>query len=144
MKMKDSKDLLSSVLKTTQMGQTGIRSVMKMPLNTSLQSALHSQLREYDTIEREALSLARTRGWELEQLDPAVKAMSAMVTKTRLSYGDINSKVAAMMVQGNTRGMIKGLKNLHHFKRNDERVAQLCQRLLDKEEENIRQMQGFI
>ena len=144
MKMKDSKDLLSSVLKTTQMGQVGIRSVMKMPLNTNLQAALHSQLREYDTIEREAQSIAKTRGWDLEQLDPAVKAMSRMVTKAKLSYGNTNSKVAAMMVQGNTRGMIKGLKNLHHYKRNDERVAQLCQKLLDREEENIRQMQGFI
>ena len=142
--MKESKDLLSSALKTTQMGQVGIRCVMKLPLNSNLKSALHSQLREYDTIEREVQSIASARGWELEDLAPVAKTMSKMVTRMQLSYGDRNSKVAAMMVQGNTRGMIKGLKNMHHYKREDNRVTQICQKLLDREEENIKQMQGFI
>ena len=49
--MKGSKDLLSSILKTTQAGQTGIRSIMNRPLNENLKAALHSQLREYNAIE---------------------------------------------------------------------------------------------
>ena len=142
--MKESKDVLSSVLKTTQMGQIGIRSVLNMPVDTELKYALKSQLREYDTIEKEAQSLADSRGWELKQLDPSIKMMTNMMTRMRLSYGDVSSKAAAMMVQGNTRGMIKGLKNLHHFNQNDERVTSIGRKLLDCEEENIRQMQRFI
>ena len=144
MKMKGSKDLLSSILKTTQMGQVGIRAVLKMQLNSDLETALRSQLREYDSIEQEAHSLAASRGWQLEQLDPAVKAMADMTTRMRLSYGNSSSKTAAMMIQGNTRGMIKGLKNLHHYNNSDERVAILSRKLLDCEQENIKQMQGFI
>lgn len=142
--MKGSKDLLSSILKTTQMGQVGIRSVLNSPLRASMQSALRSQLQEYDAIEREAHALAASRGWELEELDPAVKGMANMMTRVRLSHGDINSKTAAMMIQGNTRGMIKGLKNLHQFNHSDERIAVLSQKLLDCEKANIRQMQGFV
>ena len=144
MKMKGSKDLLSSILKTTQMGQTGIRAVLKMQLNSDLQTALRSQLKEYDSIEQEAHSLAASRGWQLEELDPAVKAMADMTTRMRLSYGNSSSKTAAMMIQGNTRGMIKGLKNLHHYNNSDERVAVLSRKLLDCEQENIKQMQGFV
>ena len=142
--MKGSKDLLSSILKTTQMGQIGIRSVLKNPLRASLQSALKDQLKEYDSIEREAQSIATSRGWDLEQLDPAIKAMTDMMTRMRLSYGNADSKAAAMMIQGNTRGMIKGLKNLHHYNNSDERIATLSQKLLDCETANIRQMQGFV
>lgn len=142
--MKESKDLLSSVLKTTQMGQTGIRSVMKMSLRSDLQTALHSQLREYDSIEREAQAIASSRGWDIPELDSGTKAMSDITTRVKLSYGDVNSKVAAMMIQGNTRGMIKGLKNLHRLEKPDERVTALTQKLLDRETENIRQMQGFV
>ena len=144
MKMKGSKDLLSSILKTTQMGQVGIRAVLKMQLHNDLQTALRSQLREYDSIEQEAQSIAASRGWQLEQLDPAVKAMADMTTRMRLSYGNSSSKPAAMMIQGNTRGMIKGLKNLHHYNNSDERVAVLSRKLLDCEQENIKQMQGFV
>ncbi len=142
--MKGSKDLLSSILKTTQMGQIGIRSVLKAPVRAQLRTALKDQLKEYDSIEQEAHSIAFQRGWELEELDPAIKAMSNMMAKMQLSFGNVNSKAAAMMITGNTRGMIKSLKNLHQFKSNDERVSILSQKLLDCEEENIRQMQGFV
>ena len=91
MKMKGSKDVLFSIIKTAQMGQTGIRSVLKAPLRVSMKEALHQQLREYDAIEREALELAAVRGWAPEQLDPAVKAMSNMMTKMKLATGDLGS-----------------------------------------------------
>lgn len=142
--MKGSKDVLSSILKTTQMGQVGIRSVLNMPLKQDLKDALRSQLREYDTIERDALVLASSRHWELEQLDPAVKYMTNMMTRTRLRFGNADSKAAAMMIQGNTRGVIKGYKNLNQFAQPDEPVRTLSQRLLDCEQKNIKQMQGFL
>ena len=142
--MKGSKDLLSSVLKTTQMGQIGIRCVLKAPVRAGLHDELKSQLKEYDAIEREAHEIAVARGWELEELDPAVKGMARMMTSMRLSYGNISSKAAAMMIQGNTRGMIKSLKNLHHYNNSDARVETVSQRLLDCESANIRQLQGFV
>lgn len=142
--MKYSKDVLDSVIKTTQMGQIGIRSVLNTPMDTQMQSALRSQLKEYDTIEKEALAIATNRGWELKNLDPSIKLMTNMMTRMRLSYGNATSKAAAMMVTGNTRGLVKSLKNLHHFEGNDQRVTGLTQKLIDCEEENIRQMQRFI
>ena len=142
--MKGSKDVLSSIMKTTQMGQVGIRSVLNAPLRSSLKDALRSQLREYDSIEREALILASSRGWELVQLDPAVKYMANMMTKTRLRFGNTSSKTAAMMIQGYTRGIIKGYKNLNQFAQPDEQVSKLSRKLLDCEQENIKQMQGFL
>lgn len=126
------------------MGQIGIRCVLKAPLQTTLRTALKSQLHEYDAIEQEAQSLAANRGWELEELDPSVKAMARLMTRSMLSFGNVNSKAAAMMINGNTRGMIKSLKNLHQFNYSDERVATLSQKLLDCETANIKQMQGFL
>lgn len=144
MNMKGSKDVLSSIIKTTQMGQIGIRSVLNAPLRASLQDALRSQLREYDKIEREALELAAARGWNVKQLDPSIKHMTNMMTKTRLSFGDSSSKAAAMVIQGNTRGLIKGYKNLNQFAVPDERIAILSRKLIDCEKENIQQLQGFL
>ena len=142
--MKDNRDILSSVLKTTQMGQTGIRAVLRYAENVSLKQALRDQLQEYDTIEREALRLASQRGWEVEELDPVAKTMSKMYTHFNLKFGNADSKIAAMMIQGNTRGMIKGLKNLPHGKSVDNSLETLSQKHLDCESANIKQMQGFV
>lgn len=142
--MKGSKDLLSSIIKTTQMGQAGIHSVLKAPLNPSLRSALQSQLKEYDQIEQEAQAIATSRGWVLEELDPVLRRMSTMMARAQLSFGDTDYKATAMAIQGNTKGMIKGLHNLRQLCQEDDRVCRLSQKLIDCENANIRQMQGFL
>ena len=142
--MKNSKEVLSSVLKTTQMGQVGIRTVLDASMRPGLRKALESQLQEYDAIETEAHSIASQRGWELPELDPAMRFMADMTTRMKLSRGNSDSKIADMMIQGNTNGMIKGLKNLHQFPAQDSQISTLSQKLLDCENANIRQMQGFL
>lgn len=142
--MKTNKDILASVLKTTQMGQVGIRAVQDYVARADLKKALQDQLGEYDAIEREASSIANSKGWELKDLDPMAKLMSQMYSRANLKFGNVDSKVAAMMIQGNTRGMIKGLKNLHHAQQKDSRIETVSQKLLDCEAANIKQMQGYL
>lgn len=142
--MKSNQEILSSILKTTQMGQTGIRAVLGYAANVHLKQALRDQLEEYDNIERDALRINSQRGWEVEELSPVAKSMSKMYTHFNLKFGNVDSKIAAMMIQGNTRGMIKGLKNLHHGATIDKSIETLSQKLLDCEAANIKQMQGFV
>ena len=127
--MKNSKEILSSVVKTAQMGQTGIRSVLDTSMRPSLRKALESQLREYDSIETEAHTIASQRGWELKELDPGVRMMTDMMTRMKLHGRNTDSKIADMMIQGNTRGMVKGLKNLHQFPSSDSQVQMVSQKL---------------
>ena len=142
--MKDSKDILSSLLKTTQMGQVGIRSVEKAANGAQLKKALKSQLDEYNTIEQETYALAKERGWQLTELNPMARTMADMASRSKLMYNKNDSKIAEMMVQGNTRGVIKSLKNLHRYHQNDGQVTAMAQKLLDCENNNIKQMEGFL
>ena len=142
--MKTNREILSSVLKTTQMGQLGIRSVLDAAVQADLRQALNQQLKEYDRIETEAHSIASQRGWELRELDPAVRAMTDMMVRLRLSKADPDSKIADMMILGNTKGMVKGLKNIHRSDGRDSRVNTLSQKLIDTETNNIRQMRPFL
>lgn len=126
------------------MGQIGIRSILKLPLRSELRNELNSQLKEYDTIEREAHGIALSRGWELKELNPAIKGMTNMMTRSQLSFGDMDSKAAAMMIRGNTRGVIKGYKNMNQFAETDKQVADLAHKLIDFEQVNNQQLQGFL
>ena len=142
--MKQNQQLLSALLRTIQLGQVEIRSVLDTCLGTSLRNELECQLREYDSIEQEAHGIALSRGWVLKELDPAIKGMTNMMTLSRLSFGNIDSKAAAMMIQGNTRGIIKGFKNLNQYPPSDQRITNLAHKLIDFEENNNRQLQGFL
>ena len=142
--MKNSQDILSSILKSTQMGQIGIRTVLDRTMRPGLRKALESQLQEYDSIESEAHTIAGQRGWELAELDPAVRMIADMMTRMKLMGGNTDSKIAGMMIQGNTRGMITEIKNIHQFNQPDVQVQALAQKLIDSEITNIRQMQSFL
>ena len=142
--MKNDRDMLSSILKTTQMGQIGIRSVLDTSMRPGLRKALQSQLQEYDSIESEAHALASQRGWELREIQPGKRMMTNLMTHMKLRSGNSDSKIADMMIQGNTRAMITGLKELHQYQQQDSQVSALSQRLLDCETANIRQMQAFL
>ncbi len=144
MNMNNDRDLLCSLLKTTQMGQIGIRSVLDAAVQPSLQKALQSQLQEYDAIESEAYYIASQRGWELKEVQPIKRIMADTMCRMKLRHGDTDSKIADMVIQGNTRGMITGLQDLHRYQQQDNLVSALSQRLLDCETANIRQMQAFL
>lgn len=142
--MLDNQKMLASILRTAQMGQAGIRCVMDHAVRTDLRTELKNQLREYDCIEKEAQKLASQRGWELTNLNPAVVNMASAMTKARLFGGNNDSKIAGMLIQGNTRGMITGLKNIHQYGKSDPAVTGLAQRLLNKENMNIQNSQPFL
>ena len=144
MNMKTSQEMLSSVLKTTQMGQIGIRSVLDKAIQPGLRKALESQLQEYDSIETETHVIASQRGWELEELDPAVRIMSDMMARVKLPKRNVDSRIADMMIQGNTKGMIKSIRDMHRYHGKDVAIKTISQKLLDCETANIRQMQGYL
>ena len=144
MNMKNDRQMLSSILKTTQTGQISIQNVMDTSMRPALRKALQSQLQEYNSIESEAYALASQRGWELRELQPGKRISVGIKTRMKLRHGNPDSKIADMMIQGNTAGMILVLKNLHQFEQQDSQVSLLSQKLLDCETANIRQMQTFL
>lgn len=144
MLMKTGKEILSSVLNTVQMGQVEIRSVLATSMRPALRKALENQLQEYHIIETEAYAIASQRGWDLSELEPAKRFIMDKTTRIKLNRRNTDSKIADMIIQGNTKALITGLKNLHQFPEQDNQISILSQRLLDCETANIRHMQGFL
>lgn len=84
------------------------------------------------------------RNWKIKEMSPSVRAMANKMTRTRLSFGDRDSKLAAMMIHGNTRGIIKGTKLMNHAQVQDAEVLALGRKLLKTEDNNVTQMKPFL
>lgn len=142
--MKKNQQFLSAMLKTIQMGQVEIRSVLDTALGSSLRNTLEAHLKEYDSMESEAYSIALQRGWELPELDPGKRFLKDRITRMKINRRNTDSRIADMLIRGNTDGMIRGLKNLHQLESQDHQIRILSQKLLDCETAHIRQMQVFL
>lgn len=110
--MINSQRVLNDIIKTSQMGINGINVVMDKTTQPALRQALKVQRREYSDIEQQAKLLARQKGYRIDQLKPISRKMGALMSRGQLMMGEPNSKIAGMMIQGNTRGMILSLKNM--------------------------------
>ena len=142
--MINSQRVLNDIIKTSQMGINGINVVMDKTRQPALRQALKVQRREYSDIEQQAKLLAQRKGYKIDQITPITRRMGAMMSKGQLLVGEPDSKIAGMMIQGNTRGMILSLKNMRRCDCPDPQVADLSQKLLDTEKNNIVSMQGFV
>ena len=142
--MIESKNILTSVLHTAQMGVSGIDAVQNRAVNPQLQTLLQQQRQEYAAIADQSLHLAQEKGWELPHRSRFVETMSTTCAKCRLMVGDTDSTIAGMLIQGNTRGMILGIKNLNKASDTDPDVAAVAKSLLNLENMNIQKSQEFL
>lgn len=142
--MKPNQQVLSALLKTIQLGQVQIRSILDTSLGSGLRSTLEKQLREYNSMETEACTLALQRGWELPELDPGVRFLKDRITRMKLNGRSTDSRIADILILENTKGMIQGLKQLHQLGEQDPQIRILSQKLLDCETAHIRQMQAYL
>ena len=142
--MINSQRVLNDVIKTSQMGISGINVVMPKTSQPALRQALKVQRQEYSDIEQQAKLVAQRKGYKIDQIKPITRRMSAMMSRGQLLMGEPNSKIAGMMIQGNTRGMILSLKNMRRCNRPDPQVAEVAQRLLETEKNNIDSLEGFV
>lgn len=143
--MENDMNMLNSIRKTTQMGCIGINAVLNETRNQEFQEALRSQLREYDEIYNEADRLLRERGGQVKSVHPLVKQSSVLSSRLRVRASEnTTSKIAELMLQGNTRGMIKSMHNIRTMGILDPKVSSLSNRLLQTEQANIDQMKQYL
>lgn len=137
--------MLNSIRKTTQMGCYGIKAVMNETVNRSFRSALRQQYEEYAKIYEEADQLLQDRCGKAKDVTPIARYGSALSSKLRVRAAvDPTAKIAELMLQGNTRGMIKSMHNIRTMGMLEPKVSGLSKRLLQTEQDNINQMKQYL
>lgn len=140
----NNEKMLTSLLHTVQMGQSGIKCVMDSAVRPALKQEMRHQLKTYDQMEAQARQLAAQNGLQLRDIHPGILKMSDLMAKARLVGGERDSKIAGMLIQGNTRGMILGMKNLRKGRKIDTEVQALARSLVEQERLSIENSKGFL
>lgn len=142
--MTTAQQFLSAMLETVQHSQDSLFHAVSAASSHSLKSIFKTQLQEYDRIESEIQSIAARRGWELPELQPAVKWFSGFRFRLLLRLHSADSCIAERMISLHTVDMVNTLKLLHRYDPKDDQILTLFQKLLDCKTMNIRQMQPFL
>lgn len=141
--MKDM-ELLQYVHETAEMGIIGLEDVAGQIRDGGMRASVRSQIGEYRDISRQSADLLRAKGRDPKEpgLMARISSNAMSVMKTLADPSD--SKIAEMVIQGNTIGITKGLKHLHDYGGGDRQVRALAEKLVATEQANVEQMKGFL
>ncbi len=141
--MKDDCALLNHIRQTTEMGVSGIDSVMDYAEGTFRQ-ALEQQRAEYAEMHHKADELLKQRNGQSEDIGAFAKWSSELSSGLKTMMDSSQSNLANMMIQGNTMGVTKSLQTIRDYQGDDHAVMKLAHKLLDTEQANIEQMKQYL
>lgn len=141
--MIDSTKMLNYIYETSDMGCYGILTVLDQAEDEKFRSALQEQLTEYKRLRDVSKQHLHRRGKKAEGVNPMAKVSSRMMSTMKTLTDHSSSKIAEMMIEGNTMGVTKSIQHLNDYPEKDE-IRDLAAQLLKTEENNIEQMKQFL
>lgn len=118
-------EMLNTIRNTVQMGQIGIESVIPEAEDARFCAALRQQLAEYHEIRQEADGLLKQLGGKRKDPSGMAACCARMASKMKVYRDGTTSKIAEMMIEGNTKGMIKSIQTAISIQSQDARVEAL-------------------
>ena len=137
-------EMLTYVLQNAEMGCQGISSVRKRLHDSKVDGVLCEQLIKYGKLYHCANNMLRNRGAEIRHVSPVTKAITRYAAERDLKRDSSVSHVAEMMIKGNTMGVNKMSRHIRDYDGGDPHVSTLAKKMLDTEEENIKEMTPFL
>lgn len=139
--MNPSFELLGRIYRNSQTGVELLSKASAVTGDPALSRHLRSQLGEYRLIGRSALKMLRDLG------ETAVESAVSLRADIQ-DIQEINDKSAGclseMLIRGSTTGMIDAAKCLREYPNADAGAVYLTKKLLETEENNVRQLRQFL
>lgn len=142
--MTDSEQILSDLLCTTRFLQTEFRDGIDTASGASLRSMLKLLLKELDTIEWETSTVTQSRGFYFDGFPPLSYLFSSSLNRIRLYFQNKDSDIAEMLIQFETKAMIRTTKHLNASTSTDPTTQLLAHRFLSFIRASIRNLQEYL
>ena len=136
-------ELLQYIYKTADMGCEGIHAVEKHA-EEKMMTELKRECEEYEHIRGEADQMIRRGGDEPSGTGVMAQMSTEMMSAVQMAMDDSRSKIAEMMIQGTTMGIVKTIRHLKDYEGNDENARKLGERLLKTQENNVEKMKAYL
>lgn len=137
-------ELLQFVHETAAMGIKGLEDVKGHIHDPKLIDAVSQQVREYKKISKTSSSLLKSKGEEPKDPGLVAQISSGTMAAAKTMIDSSASKIAEMVIQGNTMGITKGIKHLNDYAGDDPHIKKLAEKLIETEESNVEQMKKFL
>lgn len=142
--MMNDAEMLNGILRNAEMGCQGIADIRRRKHSKSIDKVLSEQLVRYGKVYSAATNMLKNRGEDPQRVGKVSRAMTRYATDADLRRDPSASHIAEMMIKGNTMGVNKMAQHLREYDRTDPNITLLAKKMMDIEEEHIKQLRSFL
>lgn len=142
--MNGNAELLNFTYQNSQMGVDTINQLLGIIEDENFKRYLESQLNEYKEINTMAKSLLNTNGYDEKGISKLDKIKTYLMINMQTMTDKTSSHVSEMLIIGSNMGIIDAIKNINKYKNAEEEIVVLMKKLLEFEENNIKQLKIFL
>ncbi len=141
---KDTIHLLKECDAGTKMAVTSIDEILENVQHVELKQLLHKSKENHATLGNEIHALLTEYQSEEKDPNPMAKGMSFMKTNMKMAMDNSDSTVADLLTDGCNMGIKSLYKYLNQYPAAEKKVKNLCQKLIDIEEELRRDLRNYL
>lgn len=142
--MLNDAEMLGALCQDADMGRSAARHVLGFIHNDALAGVVREQMQDYDHAYGSAAQILREAGQAVPKPKTMAKAMTAMSTDMQTMMDPSSSKIAQLMIQGNTMGITTITKQLHEYAESSPEIAALAHKQIEMEQRNIEDLKKFL
>lgn len=143
----ENKELLEEIFKTVDMGSHSCIKLLKdlEGRDNKIIDVIEDIKKEYLSFEKKVKKIVKKYKVDLEDVGMMAKLGSSMEMKMEVMKDNSDSKIADMLIRGNTMGVLEIEKSIHKFKdKTDKDVLKLAEELLDFQNNSIKKLKEYL
>jgi len=141
---KDTIHLLKECDAGTKMAVTSIDEVLEDVKHSELKSLMQKSKDNHEKLGNEIHSLLMEYNSEEKDPNPMAKGMSWMKTNMKMAMDNCDATVADLLTSGCDMGIKSLYKYLNQYPEAEKKVKDICQKLIDIEEELRRDLRAYL
>lgn len=142
--MYDDAEMLGCLCQDADMGRSAAQHVLTLIHNHALAATVQEQLEDYNHAYESAAQILLESGQTPPKPKSVAKAMTTVSTDMQNMMDPSSSKIAQMMIQGNTMGITTITKQLHQYEEGREEIVDLARKQVEMEQRNIEDLKKFL
>ena len=144
--MEDNKNALDELNKGTTMGMDALKYIIEEVKDKSFKKILKEQYKNYSKISKKINKIYDNYGKkEPHETSNIEKALTWSNVKIKTINDKSNSKIAEMLIQGTTMGIIEGRKLLNHQSNDiNNNIKNILVDFVTMQEESVENLKNFL
>lgn len=146
-KMKDKNELLEYIYQTTDMGKSSLETLLKAleGKDNKIKATIEKELSQYEKFYKESEQLLKKNKIKPKTKGPMSDMMSKMGINMNVMKDNSDAKMAEMIIQGLTMGIIEMEKKIKDYKDEvDKDIIKLAKEVLKFQEDSLEEIKEYL